>query len=130
MPCFYTGTAEGDRSLAAQERFDSEREAHNKDTKTLTQVTQMLCGICNKVENILQREDYPEEYDIIDCIDGVSGLRKWWEKHKEIDKKRIERERQALIQKKLESEKAERRKLLIKSASEKLTKEEREELGI
>ena len=73
MPCYYTGTAEGDAKLAADE---ARRE--------LTRVTSMLC-------ELLARIDYEGEFTLTDLHDElVPGLNNFWQEHKAIDKKRKE----------------------------------------
>src|SRR5262245_18927659 len=71
MPCFYTGTAEGDARLAAD-------EAH----LALTNVTAMLCRLCARVEEIRA----------IDLSFFDAEIWAWWTRHKQLD---AAREREA-----------------------------------
>lgn len=64
MPCYYTGTAEGDARLAAQERLTREEQ----------KFTRMLCKTCQVLEE--------------NGIEIPKGIKKWWKKHKKQDKKR------------------------------------------
>lgn len=71
MPCFVTGSAEGDAQLAASEA----REA-------ATLATRLLCGVMERISP-MQRGDL---YRL------VAGLQPWWEKHQQIDRDRKARE--------------------------------------
>jgi len=62
MPCFYTGSAEGDARLAASEA----REA-------LTSITQLLCETCRQADK--NHYTLPAE------------TQKWWNEHKTLDRK-------------------------------------------
>lgn len=62
MPCYFTGTAEGDRALEAQEAQEN-----------LTRVTRLLCIACKYIDS--QNLPIPEK------------IQNWWKKHKKIDKK-------------------------------------------
>lgn len=69
MPCYYTGSAEGDARLFAEE---SEERMRKKYAKELIKLTAMLCKMCKKSEDnnlILPKQ-----------------IEKWWEKHKKTDK--------------------------------------------
>ena len=98
MPCYYTGTAEGDARLAAD-------EAH----KSLTEVTAHLCWLCDYNERLLQANVLRER----------PPLWAWWQKHKALDAQHRE---QAAY---------EARQLVFRQAAlRKLTKEEKEALGL
>lgn len=71
MPCYATGSAEGDARLAA-------KEANGK----LTETTRLLCEACRLLE----------QNNIIDA--ASRKLIRWWIAHKKTDKERIERELQ------------------------------------
>lgn len=76
MPCYYTGSAEGDRALAAQENAD-------KLAEKLTEMTELAC----------------EAMEIIDKA-GIAytssyKLRDWWKKHKKLDAARKHKEADA-----------------------------------
>jgi uncharacterized protein YdcH (DUF465 family) len=92
----------------------------------------MLCGLCGRidltVECLEKGEDspfidfgydgpYPEE--IKQLIDNDLELQKWWENHKEVDRRRAEGERKL-------AEREQKRK----DAMKKLSDEERELLGL
>lgn len=64
MPCYATGSAEGDAQLSAQEA-----------RKEATKVTALLCMLCQEVE----------EYGCVDEIFLPTPVRAWWKKHKKID---------------------------------------------
>ena len=64
MPCYYTGTAEGDARLAAQEA-----------TTELTEVTRLLCKAMKVVERERLLKSMPDD------------VRDWWREHKVIDRK-------------------------------------------
>lgn len=77
MPCYATGSAEGDARLSAQE---ARAEA--------TRVTALLCRACRIIE---QR--------VCKLKDGgpiMAELSAWWAKHQKVDRERDER-RQAKI---------------------------------
>lgn len=102
-------------------------------------VTKLLCAICTEAE---------ERGIIVDICGRISGLRAWWEEHKEFDRQRIAAEKAAAeaaeaerIRKLTEEERAKasraksaenmrRRNILMASARDKLTAEELEALGI
>jgi len=75
MPCYYTGSAEGDNALIA-------KEALTKKTNTLSKVTAMLCKMCELYDDNDEANDNDEIKHMPDDID------KWWRKHKERDRKR------------------------------------------
>lgn len=68
MPCYHTGSAEGDANLAAEE---ARRE--------VTTLTRLLCQACERLE----------AHDIIMTRD----VKSWWDRHKEIDATRRAAER-------------------------------------
>ncbi len=70
MPCYYTGSAEGDAQLAA-------KEAREELGKTITELNRYLCAACHVLE--INGWPFPR------------GLDKWWKKHKKIDAKRKKR---------------------------------------
>ena len=72
MPCYYTGSAEGDARLAAEET----RERLGKE---ITNRTRLLCSICQTAEEA--KLTLPKD------------VQTWWNKHKKVDKKRKEKER-------------------------------------
>lgn len=73
MPCFVTGSAEGDARLAQQE---AQKEA--------TKVTRLLCQLCRQVEGEFGINHLPHD------------VKKWWVRHKEIDEKRIKERAEAV----------------------------------
>lgn len=81
MPCYYTGSAEGDRELARHEA----REANNKDSELLiTKLTSMLCFLCEKIEN-------GETVSWVNIEDSENKtIVDFWTEHKLRDKKRKE----------------------------------------
>ena len=81
MPCYYTGSAEGDRQLALQEASI----ANNKDSENLiTKLTTMLCFLCDEIDN-------GEAMCWVD-IDGCQNkdVIEFWQKHKILDEKKKE----------------------------------------
>ena len=81
MACYYTGTAEGDAKLAADEA-----------RKELTRVTSMLCEVMQLVEDSVQVMEH-------ELYEGVPGLEAFWSEHKEIDKKRKQKIKDEAIHK-------------------------------
>lgn len=69
MPCYMTGSAEGDANLAASE---ARREA--------TRLTRLLCVACALLEQ--SHKKLPAQ------------LKEWWDNHKKVDEARKNRERQ------------------------------------
>ncbi len=71
MPCFYTGSAEGDAKLQADDA-----------RKALTITTEMLCTVCALID------DHNTCHDANDFarLDLPKDVKKWWKKHKKIDK--------------------------------------------
>lgn len=63
MPCYITGSYEGDLQLNAQE-----------NAKVARQVTDLLCQACNAIEN---DEQMPEE------------VKTWWQQHQKIDESKL-----------------------------------------
>lgn len=84
MPCYYTGTLEGDRLLA-------EQESKERVQKKLIKLTQMLCSICTEVE----KHNSTWEKEDGCCVEMSDELKKWWIKHKKIDEKRKKNERRS-----------------------------------
>jgi hypothetical protein len=72
MPCYYTGSAEGDRALAS--------------SNALTECTDMLCRTLTLIEKHNKGCRLEIELD--------SDIKKFWKKHKKLDAERKERERQ------------------------------------
>lgn len=93
MPCYYTGSAEGDANLAAKEARDA-----------LTEVTALLCSMCSAYEN---NQGVP------------AAVAKWWSQHKKMD-------RETRMRTSLEAN----RRFLRQKALKKLSKAEREALGL
>lgn len=81
MPCYYTGSAEGDVNLAATEARES-----------LTKVTAMLCDTLDEVER---------EGILHFCSPETQA---WWAEHQRIDAIRIEKEESEETQRKLREE--------------------------
>ncbi len=77
MPCYYTGSAEGDAKLAhQQEAVELSRE--------ITNLTRLLCEACTELS-----------------MDNVSDeLKKWWKQHQKIDKKNASLKKQRGLSKK------------------------------
>ncbi len=102
MPCYTTGSAEGDARLSASE---ARAEA--------TRAVELLCRACAIIE---QR--------VCKLKDGgplMAELAAWWMYHQEVDAKRLKKERRER-QRKINGEE------LRKSAMDKLTEEEKIEL--
>jgi hypothetical protein len=68
MPCYYTGSKEGDAALAYEESVKSL-------TKKITKLTRLLCKTCEHIEHL--EVTFPSE-----------EIENWWEKHKKTDAKR------------------------------------------
>lgn len=83
MPCYITGSSEGDARL----------ELHETQ-KVAQKVTRLLCALCRAWER--GDENMPE------------GVSEWWEEHKAIDEKR----RQEVIERRLAAEEKEKQKYL------------------
>lgn len=100
MPCYATGSAEGDARLAAS-------EAHRR----LTEVTDMLCSVMQTIER---------ERNGLDFIDTKlkTNVQNWWAEHKRID-----------AEKQAKAREEQNRRILAEQALKKLTKEELEALG-
>lgn len=88
MACYYTGSAEGDRLLAEQEKYTKDTDAANN---TITKLSRMLCDVMH----------YMEDYDgnTEHLYKKVEGLKDFWEKHKKVDKEREEREAKVALHK-------------------------------
>lgn len=72
MPCYATGSAEGDARL-------SEQEAHIETTK----VTDMLCRTLSQLED----EEWDQNVQIIRYL--PKDVQRWWKEHKKLDKQRV-----------------------------------------
>jgi hypothetical protein len=68
MPCYYTGSAEGDALLGANEDI-------SKLQKERLKLTQLLCSICKTLD------------DSNGSFLMSAALRSWWKKHSKQDKK-------------------------------------------
>ena len=116
MPCRNDGAAEEDACNLRREKVELETRLN----KRLDFVTNLLCGICKVLEK--QNRDT--------SIFIVPGLTEWWADHKKKDE---ERKRREDLKKRLNAEKIrkqegmERRKASI---LKKLSKEERQILGL
>jgi len=71
MPCYVTGSADGDALLIAQEN-------KKKIGKRLQKSTRLLCKACEIIERV-------EINDDVELMPPM--LKKWWLKHKKQDKK-------------------------------------------
>jgi hypothetical protein len=69
MPCYITGSAEGDARLSAS-------ESHAK----ATEMADMLCSLCERIEKHKISIVLPDKVQL------------WWDNHKKIDAERIKRE--------------------------------------
>lgn len=77
-------------------RNDYPHEEMNKLQTKLNEVTKLLCATCREIEDI--RFNYAETMEQTKMqytLDRIPGLRKWWDRHKKIDKlhKRLDNER-------------------------------------
>ena len=72
MPCYATGSAEGDARLDAHE-----------SAQEVTYLTRMLCAVCSNLE--------------LPTVKGLSYLslegQAWWKEHKLIDAERVQEEK-------------------------------------
>lgn len=82
MPCYVTGSAEGDARLA-------EQEAQSR----ATDMARLLCEACGLLET----------YGYMSAVHTSKDLRNWWNQHKEIDEQRIFAENR--VQQRLELQK-------------------------
>lgn len=73
MPCYYTGSAEGDRELAREEQAE-------KLAAKITELTRFLCAACQVIE--------AHKCDSGAGLPLPKGLDAWWNAHKKIDAKR------------------------------------------
>jgi hypothetical protein len=62
MPCYMTGSTDGDRAMASEEE--------------VTRLTRMLCQLCHAMESTEHIRMYEHR---------APGLAKWWRDHKAID---------------------------------------------
>jgi phage gp46-like protein len=99
-----TGSAAGDMQLANEQLY-KEREL----------LRNMLCGLCTRLE----RRSLTDVSWLPDMINEDEVLKVWWENHQREDQRR---DAQQMADKKRDD--------LAKAAREKLTREEREALGI
>lgn len=113
MPCFYTGSLEGDRALAAE-------QGAAENAKLITNLTQMLCDVCEELDKQPKslREHIESPPSFKNCSTQVQN---WWQKHKETDKKRRE---------KAEEESKLHREVVKRKALSKLSEEEIKILGL
>jgi len=98
MPCYHTGSAEGDL-----------RESLDDVAKERDLLENMLCGLCTRVEAA----------KFLSIIYADPTLKTWWAKHKLADQR--EKATEAADEK---------RSALAAKARKKLTKAEKEALGI
>lgn len=77
MPCYYTGSAEGDRALP-------QKESVEEYTTAVTKLTEMPCFLCDEIDN-------GEAMCWVD-IDGCQNkdVIEFWQKHKILDEKKKE----------------------------------------
>ncbi len=80
MPCSDGGYNTHDNSAEVQ-------KIHN--------LTRMLCGLCELVESTSSNEFH-------NIVDHIPGLAKWWDEHKEADRKREAIEKAAMANYRLE----------------------------
>ncbi len=71
MPCYYTGSAEGDAALAAT-------EAKEKLASELSTTTELLCTTLMQLESTS-----PEAIKSL-----PANVQTWWKKHKKVDQRR------------------------------------------
>ncbi len=71
MPCYYTGSAEGDRALAWE-------ESAKENAETITKLTQLLCEACTELYKV---DGLSRSYNLSKDLD------KWWKEHQRVDKK-------------------------------------------
>lgn len=97
--------------------WNTKNKKQNKAKQTAVQnklndVTAMLCAVCNIFDNDVSFYDRNIETsnDAAEAVFKIKGLNKWWKEHSEFDKKRLEAAK--------------------RSAMSKLTKEEKEALGL
>jgi hypothetical protein len=89
MPCTYTGSIDGDRLLAVQERAQSREEslmaAVNMAKGELDIRERMLCAICTEAEREYGKDSlrvFLESAAL--SADGLNQMEivEWWESHK------------------------------------------------
>ena len=102
MPCYATGSAEGDARLSAQEA-----------QARATRATALLCRACEIIEQRVGK--------LKDMGPIAAELSAFWAEHQKVDKERRERERR-------ERQRRIHGKELRKSAMDKLTEDEKIEL--
>lgn len=80
MPCYYTGSAEGDRALAAEEAIS------NNYAPLITELTEMLCACCHELfrepKSQIELADNP-----ISSSNLPQKVKDWWKEHQKIDEK-------------------------------------------
>lgn len=96
-----------------------------KTQEELNQITRLLHNLCTLLENPKELYSHPIQY-----ILKNDALNLWWTNHKEIDKIRVQEE--MVTMQKLERERRQKIEIRKKKAQAllKLTKEERELLGL
>lgn len=101
MPCYATGSAEGDANLALSE---AQEEA--------TRVTEMLCSVMRNLDILGQSTIAP------------GNVQDWWKRHKKLDRQRAERDER-------EKQKAQAIRLKrLKTEIANLSQDEKEALGL
>lgn len=71
MPCYYTGSAEGDAALA-------QKESSEKLAKELSTTTDLLCTTLKQLESTSPA-----------AIKKLpANIQDWWKKHKKVDQRR------------------------------------------
>lgn len=101
MPCYVTGSAEGDANLALDEA-----------QQAATQATEMLCAVMRNLDNLGLEQSAP------------GNVQDWWKKHK-----RLDAQREARLAREKDKAKSVRLKR-IKTELAGLTPEERKAIGL
>lgn len=84
MPCYMTGSAEGDRAYAQHEAGTDREQLLELSQK----LTRMLCSLCREIE--MSRKHGT-------AVDIPTEVAVWWRAHKAVDEARIERENRAAL---------------------------------
>lgn len=124
MPCSDGGMGRDDYARVADEQGKRQAAIQKKLKWKLDNVTRMLCAICEVIEG--HHPDSP----IQQSAGSVDGLREWWARHQKQDAKRKAKEALAKAEKDIKAQTKRNLEDLRTAAISKLTKAERDALGL
>lgn len=108
MPCYVTGSREGDAELAASENYQEAKK-----------LRAMLCGVLTAARKVHQLRAVLKAVDEAECGVTQEAIAQWWAKHQEADEDRKRRDARDREDHRLREQ-----------ARQKLSAEERRVLGI